>query len=104
MSSKSHRVLPGFEVGLTYTLSVLALLLLLPLVACVFKAFTLTPTQFISAVWSERAQAAYLVSFGASLVAALINVLIGLLLAWVLVRYEFWGRRFLDSLIDLPFA
>ena len=102
--SKSHRVLPGFHVGLGYTVTILTLLLILPLVACLFKVATLTPSQFFAAVWTERARATYLLSFGASFVAAIINVAIGLLLAWVLVRYEFWGRRFLDSLIDLPFA
>lgn len=102
--SKSHRVLPGFHVSLGYTVTILTLLLILPLVVCLFKVATLTPEQFIEAVWTPRARATYLLSFGASLVAAVINVAIGLLLAWVLVRYEFWGRRFLDSLIDLPFA
>ena len=104
MLSKSHRVLPGFEVCLTYTLTVLTVLLVLPLMGCLLKAATLSPAEFLAAVWSERARAAYFVSFGASAVAALINVLLGLVLAWVLVRYEFWGRRLLDSLIDLPFA
>jgi sulfate/thiosulfate transport system permease protein len=102
--SKSHHVLPGFRIGLSYTVTVLVLLLVLPLLGCLFKAATLSPSEFLSAVWSERARAAYLVSFGASAVAALINVLLGLVLAWVLVRYEFCGRRLLDSLIDLPFA
>jgi sulfate transport system permease protein len=102
--SKSQRVLPGFHLSLGYTMTVLTLLLLLPLLACLFKAATLTPAQFLAAVWTERARSTYLLSFGASFVAAIINVAIGLLLAWVLVRYNFWGRRFLDSLIDLPFA
>jgi len=97
-------VLPGFELSLGYTLTILTVLLVLPLAACVFKASTLTLSQFVAAVWTERARAAYLLSFGASFVAALINVALGLLLAWVLVRYDFWGRRLLDSLIDLPFA
>jgi len=103
-SSKTHRVLPGFKTSLGYTVAVLTVLLLVPMVACLFKAATLTPAQFLAAVWTERARATYIVSFGSSLVAAVLNVGIGLLLAWVLVRYEFWGRRQLDSLIDLPFA
>ena len=103
-SKKTHRVLPGFKTSLGYTLTVLTLMLLLPLVACLFKAATLTPAQFFGAVGTKRAIATYILSFGASFVAAVINVGIGLLLAWVLVRYDFWGRRFLDSLIDLPFA
>ena len=102
--SKSHRVLPGFHVSLSYTMTILFVLLVLPIIACLFKAASLTPSQFWSAVWTDRAIATYTLSFGASLVAAIINVAIGLLLAWVLVRYDFWGRRLLDSLIDLPFA
>ena len=102
--AKSHRVLPGFEISLGYTLTVLTLLLVLPLIACLFKAATLTPAEFLGAVWTKRAVATYMLSFGASAIAAVINVLIGLLLAWVLVRYDFYGRRFLDALIDLPFA
>jgi sulfate transport system permease protein len=102
--SKSHRVLPGFPLSLGYTLTILTLMLLLPLVACLAKVATLSPAQFVAAVWTERARATYLLSFGASFVAAVINVGIGLLLAWVLVRYNFWGRRLLDALIDLPFA
>lgn len=102
--SRSHRVLPGFHLSLGYTVTVLTLILLLPMIACLMKAATLTPAQFLGAVWTERARATYLLSFGASLFAAVINVVFGLLLAWVLVRYEFWGRRQIDSLIDLPFA
>ena len=101
---KSHRVLPGFELSLSYTLGVLTLLLLLPLAGCLLKAATLSPSQFLAAVWTERARAAYLLSFSTAFSAALINVVIGLLLAWVLVRYEFGGRKFLDAFIDLPFA
>ena len=101
---KSRSVLPGFGLSLAYTMTVLSILLLLPLMACLIKAGSLTPAQFVKAVWNERARAAYLVSFGTSLVAAGVNVLIGLIIAWVLVRYEFWGRRLIDSLIDLPFA
>ncbi|MBS0205320.1 MAG: sulfate ABC transporter permease subunit CysT [Planctomycetes bacterium] len=103
-SKKTQRVLPGFKTSLGYTLTVLTLLLLLPLAACLFKAAALSPAQFFAAVGTRRAIATYVLSFGASFVAAVINVGIGLLLAWVLVRYEFWGRRLLDSLIDLPFA
>lgn len=104
MSSSSHRVLPGFRISLGYTITVLTVLLILPLLACLAKAATLTPGEFFGAVWTERARSTYLLSFAASLAAALVNVGIGLILAWVLVRYDFWGRRFLDALIDLPFA
>lgn len=104
MSSNTQRVLPGFRISLGYTITILTVMLLLPLLACLLKAATLTPKEFLAAVWTERARSTYLLSFGASLVAALVNVGIGLLLAWVLVRYDFWGRRFIDALIDLPFA
>lgn len=104
MSSNSQRVLPGFRISLGYTITILTVMLLLPLFACLLKAATLTPKEFLAAVWTERARSTYLLSFGASLVAAQVNVGIGLLLAWVLVRYDFWGRRFIDALIDLPFA
>jgi sulfate transport system permease protein len=104
MSHANRRILPGFKLSLSYTLVYLGVLVLIPLAACFAKASTLTWTQFWSAVWTERAQAAYRLTFGASLAAALIDVVLGLLLAWVLVRYEFPGKRFFDSLIDLPFA
>lgn len=104
MSSSTHRVLPGFKTSLGYTITILMVMLILPLLACLMKAASLPPREFLDAVWTERARSTYLLSFGASLVAALVNVAIGLLLAWVLVRYDFWGRRFIDALIDLPFA
>lgn len=96
--------LPGFTLGLTITLGYLSLLLLLPLAACLVKTSTLTFSEFLKAVWSPRAQAAYWVTFQTSVIAAVVNSICGLLLAWVLVRYQFPGRRFLDALIDLPFA
>lgn len=100
----SRRVLPGFGVSLSVTLIYLTLLLLVPLGACLAKALSLTADQFWAAVWTPRAQAAYLFTFGASLLAAGASVVLGLLVAWVLVRYEFPFKRLLDSLIDLPFA
>lgn len=96
--------LPGFGIGLGITVSYLSLLLLLPILACLAKAAELTPSAFLAAVWSARARAAYFVTFQTSLISALISAALGLLLAWVLVRYQFFGRRFLDALIDLPFA
>lgn len=101
---KSLSVLPGFRLSLSYTITWLALLLLLPLAACLMKAGSLSGEEFWKAVWTERTRAAYLLTFGVSLAAAVIDTLLGLLLAWVLVRYEFYGRRLMDSLIDLPFA
>ncbi len=104
MAFVKRRVLPGFSLSLGYTVFYLTLLVLLPIVACVSKAATLTFDQFWAAVWTERTRAAYLLTFGTSLVAAAVNVLLGLLVAWVLVRYRFPGRRLMDSLIDLPLA
>ena len=98
------RVLPGFGLSLGFTLVYLSLLILLPLSGLVFKASSLTLDQFWSVATGERALAAYRVTFGASLVAALINAFFGLIVAWVLVRYPFPGKRLIDSLVDLPFA
>ncbi len=101
---KKRRVLPGLGLSLGYSITVLTLLLFIPLAACFAKAATLTPSQFWAAAWSERAQSAYFVTFFCSLIAAIIDSIIGVILAWVLVRYQFFGKRFIDSLIDLPFA
>jgi sulfate transport system permease protein len=104
MSTVSHRVLPGLCPGLGFTFGYLTLLVLIPLAACVWKACSLSVPQFVDAVWNDRAIAAYGLTVGTSLVAALANVVLGLLMAWVLVRYEFPLKKLLDSLIDLPFA
>jgi sulfate transport system permease protein len=104
MAFVNRRVLPGFSLSLGYTVFYLTVLVLVPIVACISKAATLTFAQFWAAVWTERTRAAYLLTFGTSLVAAAVNVLLGLLVAWVLVRYRFPGRRVMDSLIDLPLA
>ena len=98
------RVLPGFNLTLGYTLMYLSLIVLIPLSALVFKTFTLTWEQFWTAVASPRVVASYQLTFGASLIAALVNVVFGLLVAWVLVRYPFPGKKIVDALVDLPFA
>jgi sulfate/thiosulfate transport system permease protein len=104
MRVTSRRVLPGFSLSLGYTVFYLSLLVLLPLAACFLKAASLSPGQFWAAVWTERARAAYALTFGAALAAAGINVVLGLLVAWVLVRYQFPLKRLFDALVDLPFA
>ena len=104
MIDVNRRVLPGFRLTLGYTLVYTSLLVLIPLAALVLKASSLSFHDFWATVWTERARAAYALTFGASLAAAGINVLLGVLIAWVLVRYEFPGKRLFDSLIDLPFA
>jgi sulfate transport system permease protein len=82
----------------------LCLIVLIPLSALVFKTFTLTWDQFWTAVTGPRVMASYRLTFGASLIAALVNVVFGLLVAWVLVRYNFFGKKVVDALVDLPFA
>jgi len=100
----ARRVLPGFNLTLGYTLFYLSLIVLIPLSALLFKTFTLTWAEFWTAVASPRVLASYRLTFGASFLAALFNVFAGLLLAWVLVRYSFPGKKIIDALIDLPFA
>jgi sulfate transport system permease protein len=97
-------VLPGFGLSLGYTLFYLCLIVLVPLSALVFKTFSLTWEQFWAAVTAPRVLASYRLSFGAALIAALVNLVAGLLVAWVLVRYRFVGKRLVDALVDLPFA
>jgi sulfate transport system permease protein len=101
---RTRGVLPGFGLTLGYTLTYLGLLVLLPLSALFAKTTSLTPAEFYAVVTHPRALAAYKLSFGASLVSAFLNGGLGLLLAWVLVRYRFFGKGLVDALIDLPFA
>jgi len=98
------RVLPGFPLALGFTITYLSLIVLIPLAAVFLKSATLTWPQFVAAVTSPAALASYRLSFGAALLAAGINAIFGLLLAWTLVRYTFPGRKLVDALIDLPFA
>ncbi|MEY4345662.1 MAG: hypothetical protein RL032_1494 [Pseudomonadota bacterium] len=98
------RVLPGFKITLGFTLFYLSVIVLIPLSALLFKTFTLTWEQFIAAVTSPRVVASYQLTFGASFLAALVNAVFGLLVAWVLVRYQFPGKKIIDALVDLPFA
>ena len=98
------RVLPGFGLSLGCTIVYLSLLVLLPLSGLAFKSSSLDWAQLWDIASGERALASYRVTFGASLLAALINALFGLIVAWVLVRYRFPGKRLVDSLVDLPFA
>ena len=100
----SKKVLPGFGLTLGYTLFYLSIIVLIPLSALLFKTFSLTWEQFVTAVTSPRVMASYRLTFGASLFAALFNLVFGLLLAWVLVRYKFPGKKIVDALVDLPFA
>ncbi|MEW6762629.1 MAG: sulfate ABC transporter permease subunit CysT [Pseudomonadota bacterium] len=98
------RVIPGFGISLGFTIFYLALIVLIPLSAVFLKTFTMSWDAFWSAVTSERVVASYRLTFGASLLAAFINVIFGGIVAWVLVRYTFPGKRLIDALVDLPFA
>ncbi len=104
MAVKKFNPLPGFGLTMGYTLFYLSALVLIPIAGLFLKTFQLSWHEFWQLVSSSRAVAAYRLTFGAALIAALINAVFGTLLAWVLTRYEFWGRRFLDALVDFPFA
>ena len=104
MRGKSSRVLPGFGLSLGITCTYLSLLVLLPLATVFVRTADLSWSSFWSTVTDPRVVASYRVTFGASLAAALINTVFGLLVAWVLVRYRFPGRRVVDAMVDLPFA
>ncbi|PQO94735.1 sulfate ABC transporter permease subunit CysT [Massilia phosphatilytica] len=102
--NSANRVIPGFGLSLGFTIFYLALLVLIPLSAIFLKTFTMSWDAFVSAVTSPRVMASYRLSFGAALIGAAINVVFGGIVAWVLVRYQFPGKRFVDALVDLPFA
>jgi sulfate transport system permease protein len=101
---KRHTVLPGFDLALGFALLYTSLIVLIPLSAAFLKTFTLTWQQFLEATTTPRVVASYRLTFGASFLAALLNALFGLIVAWVLVRYRFPGKRLIDALVDLPFA
>ena len=101
---KRHSVLPGFDLALGFTLLYLGFIVLIPLSAAFLKTATMTWPAFVEAVSSPRVMASYRLTFGASALAALLNAFFGLIVAWVLVRYEFPFKRVVDALVDLPFA
>ena len=104
MRNRSHSVLPGFGVSLGITCTYLSLMVLLPLATVFARSADLTGEQFWSTVTDPRVVASYRVTLSASFVAAALNTVFGLLVAWVLVRYRFPGRRLVDAMVDLPFA
>ena len=101
---KQHSVLPGFGLTMGFTLLYMSLIALIPLAALFAKAASLDWADFWQTVSHPRALAAYRLSFGASLVAALFDGVFGFLVAWVLIRYQFPGKKIIDALVDLPFA
>src|SRR5919205_3989514 len=104
MATAQRGILPGFGLSTGITTAWLGLIVVLPLSTIVLKTSTLTWPAFVRVVTSARAVASYQLSFGAAFVAAAVNVVCGLLVAWVLVRYPFPGRRIVDAMVDLPFA
>jgi sulfate transport system permease protein len=101
---RRHSVLPGFDLALGFTVLYLSFIVLIPLSAAFLKTFTMTWPAFWDAVATPRVVASYRLTFGASFAAALMNSFFGLIVAWVLVRYEFPFKRVIDALVDLPFA
>jgi len=101
---KSPSIIPGFGVTLGFTLAYLAIIVIIPLSGLFFKAATVTWAEFWQSISSPRVLHSYKISFGISLLAALINTFFGLILAWVLARYKFFGKRIIDAMVDLPFA
>lgn len=101
---RAKRVLPGFTLSLGTTLLYLTVVILIPVLALVLKGADIGPQRFWAIVTSARALAAFQVTLTAALIATVFNAFYGLLMAWVLVRYEFPGRRLLDALMDIPFA
>ena len=103
-SWKKPSVLPGFRLALGFSLVYLTLIVLIPLGALVLKSTGLGPGEFMKIATDSRVTHALYVSFGTAFAAALINVVFGVIIAWVLVRYRFPGKRILDAIVDLPFA
>ena len=103
-AARTFRMLPGFNLTLGYTLGYLSLIVLIPLAAVFLKTAELTLAEFWNVVTAPRVVASYKLSFGMSLLAAAINAVFGLMLAWALVRYSFPGKKLIDALVDLPFA
>jgi sulfate/thiosulfate transport system permease protein len=101
---KRHRVLPGFGLSMGYTLIYLSLIVLIPIAFLFLKASTLSLADFWETVTDDRVVASYKLTIYTSLIAALVNAVFGTLIAWVLVRYDFYGKRIIDALVDLPFA
>ena len=104
MARQRFNVLPGFGLTMGFTLFYLSAIVLIPFAALVIRTLELSWSDFWHLATTDRALAAYRLTFGASLIAAAVNAVFGTLLAWVLVRYEFPGRRFLDAMVDFPFA
>ncbi len=104
MFGKKKSILPGFGISLGYTIFYLSIIVLIPIGGLFIKTSALSFGEFWSVITEPRVIASYKLSFGASFLAAFVNSIFGLLIAWVLVRYDFFGKKIIDALIDLPFA
>jgi sulfate/thiosulfate transport system permease protein len=104
MILKQRSILPGFGLSMGFTLMYLSLIVLIPIAALLLRTTSLSWAEFWSTVTAPRVLASYQLSFGTSFIAALVNAVFGLLVAWVLTRYSFPGKRIVDALVDLPFA
>ena len=104
MALKQRSVLPGFGLTMGCTMSYLSLIVLIPLAGLFLKSATISWSKFVATVTDPAVVASYKLTFGASFVAAAINAVFGLIVAWVLVRYSFFGKQLIDALVDLPFA
>ena len=104
VGQREPNVIPGFGITLGFTTFFLCAIVLIPLAALVLKAAGMDWDRFVGVIASERALASYKLSFGASLIAAGVNMIFGFAIAWTLVRYEFPGRKIIDAIIDMPFA
>ena len=104
MAARKFNALPGFGLTMGFTLVYLGVIVLIPIGGLIFKALGMSWAELWRLATTERAMAAYRLTFGASFIAALTNAIFGTILAWVLVRYHFPGRRFIDALVDIPFA
>lgn len=101
---KEPSIIPGFGLTLGFSLAYLCLIILIPLAGLVWRASSLSAGEFLGILTDERTLAALKISFGTALIAAVINAIFGVLICWILVRYEFPGRRLIDAMVDLPFA
>ena len=101
---KSKKTLPGFGMSMGIVLTYLSLLVLLPLSMLVIRGSSISLSKFIEIITQDRALASFKISFGCAFAAAFINLIFGFIIAWVLVRYDFWGKKIIDALVDLPFA
>ena len=104
VSIKKYSNLPGFNMSIGFTIFYVSILLLIPLSTIFFNSLNISFKEFIEIVTNERVIKSYKISFGTAFIAAIINMIFGLVIAWIIVRYKFLGNKFIDAIIDIPFA